>query len=292
MEFAPDGDLSKFDVEEIEIGAGWEGEDGTFLDAAIAAGYLDEDHGTLAVHDWSDYGGRLAGQRAVERKRSAARRAQAHKPANDQRTTAEAPHRFRKDSAGAPPDDLRTTDVRPTVDRWQTDKTEETEKTEERKSIAAPQNTAREPCPGENDAHSADSSASEVLSGPDGTMSAAPAPEAKRPDDTAYSEEFEAFWAAYPRKEEKRRAWRAWRARLRQRASPTAMTTAARHYATGCQGTERRFIKQAATFLGPDMPFTDWVSGVPPGCAISNGRGLSAAEMWGELIAETAEVET
>ena len=41
LEYAPDGDLARFDGEEVEIAAGWEGEDGAFIAAATTAGYLD-----------------------------------------------------------------------------------------------------------------------------------------------------------------------------------------------------------------------------------------------------------
>lgn len=86
-EFAPDGDLGRFDNEEVELGAGWEGEDGKFIGAAKAAGYLVERQGSLLIHDWSDYGGKLVERRAAERKRSAERRATAGRPQDDRSTT-------------------------------------------------------------------------------------------------------------------------------------------------------------------------------------------------------------
>jgi len=76
LEYAPDGDLARFDAEELEIAAGWQGEDGAFLAAAVAAGYLDDAAG-YAIHDWESWGGRLAERRQHERERQATRRAQA-----------------------------------------------------------------------------------------------------------------------------------------------------------------------------------------------------------------------
>jgi len=75
LEYAPAGDLSAFDTEEIEIGAGWQGDDGVFAAAAIAAGYLDELGAGVAIHDWGDYGGKWKEQRLVEAGRSRSRRA-------------------------------------------------------------------------------------------------------------------------------------------------------------------------------------------------------------------------
>jgi hypothetical protein len=96
-EFAPDGDLSRFDVEEIELGAGWEGDDGAFLKAAVKAGFIDNDPvDNFAVHDWSDYGGKLVAARAAERERSAARRASAGRPTDDRSTTGGRPLADRK----------------------------------------------------------------------------------------------------------------------------------------------------------------------------------------------------
>lgn len=87
-EFAPDGNLSRFDQEEVELGAGWDGTDGRFIKAAIASGYLDKNGSdSLSIHDWSDYGGKLVERKAAERKRSADRRAAAQQPTDDRSTT-------------------------------------------------------------------------------------------------------------------------------------------------------------------------------------------------------------
>ena len=89
--YAPDGRLGAFDPEELEIGAGWEGEYGAFVAATVAAGYLDETPAGLAIHDWTDWGGRLVEMRAAERQRSAKRRAAKGRPPADRSTTAGRP---------------------------------------------------------------------------------------------------------------------------------------------------------------------------------------------------------
>ena len=70
LEYAPTGDLSKYDVEEVAIAVGCA--DG-FMDAAVAAGYLDKTESGLTVHDWDDYAGALidARERNAERMRKA-----------------------------------------------------------------------------------------------------------------------------------------------------------------------------------------------------------------------------
>lgn len=96
QEFAPDGDLSRFDIEELEVGAGWEGEDGVLLAALIASGYIDETSCGLVIHDWQEHGGTLVARRTAERERSAARR----KKQADQQATGGRPAADRRPTAG------------------------------------------------------------------------------------------------------------------------------------------------------------------------------------------------
>jgi uncharacterized protein YdaU (DUF1376 family) len=78
-------------------------------------------------------------------------------------------------------------------------------------------------------------------------------------DDTSdYSAEFESFWAEYPKREggnSKKGAFKAWKARLRNGVKADELILSAKRYAAqmtakGSVGTS--FVKQAATFLGPD----------------------------------------
>ncbi|MHC3750718.1 YdaU family protein [Stutzerimonas stutzeri] len=77
-------------------------------------------------------------------------------------------------------------------------------------------------------------------------------------DTSAYSAEFEAFWAEYPKREggnSKKGAHKAWNARLRSGVKAEDLILSAKRYADQMQakgnvGTS--FVKQAATFLGPD----------------------------------------
>lgn len=80
---------------------------------------------------------------------------------------------------------------------------------------------------------------------------------------TNYSPEFEKAWQAYPKRagcNPKISAWKAWSARLREGVKPEDILSGVRRYAdyvhaTGSAGTQ--FVKQAATFFGPDRHFED-----------------------------------
>jgi hypothetical protein len=92
----------------------------------------------------------------------------------------------------------------------------------------------------------------------------------KEKETCAYDPHFEKFWAVYPRKVEKQRAYRCWKIRIREGLSEGLTTeglvgdlvNAAANYAAECrrQGTQQRYIKHAATFLGPDKPYLDWIN--------------------------------
>jgi hypothetical protein len=64
LSFAQDGDLTRHSVEVISDEAMWEGDPQHFVGALIECGFIDkEDDGTLFIHDWEDYGGKLIERR-------------------------------------------------------------------------------------------------------------------------------------------------------------------------------------------------------------------------------------
>lgn len=73
---APDGDVSKYDPEDIAVGSQWVGDPAVFVEALIkcgpggSAGFLDPD---LTLHDWAEYGGRYS-RRSEAGKKAAAKR--------------------------------------------------------------------------------------------------------------------------------------------------------------------------------------------------------------------------
>lgn len=89
-----------------------------------------------------------------------------------------------------------------------------------------------------------------------------------------YPDDFEVFWAEYPRKADKGQAYKKYQARLKSGYSPEEMLEAARNYRMECerQRTEQKYIKHAKTFLGDSTPFTDYIRNGKPS-AKKNGSG-------------------
>ena len=81
LEYANDGDLSKFDALDIAVAAGWEGDAGDFVTALVecgpgdSMGFLEQTDLGLAIHDWMDYAGRLIEKRQANTKRMQSARA-------------------------------------------------------------------------------------------------------------------------------------------------------------------------------------------------------------------------
>jgi len=93
-----------------------------------------------------------------------------------------------------------------------------------------------------------------------------------RPAKQDYSPEFETAWQAYPKRaggNSKSGAFKAWKARLKDGVKPEDMLAGVKRYAayaraTGSIGTQ--FVKQAATFFGPDRHFEEsWQAPSAPG---------------------------
>lgn len=99
-----------------------------------------------------------------------------------------------------------------------------------------------------------------------------------------YSPEFETAWQAYPKRaggNPKPSAFKAWKARLREGVTPENLLEGVKRYAayvraTGSTGTQ--FVKQAATFFGPDRHFEEsWLAPPAPG----GGRNSTIARLSG-----------
>lgn len=92
-----------------------------------------------------------------------------------------------------------------------------------------------------------------------------------------YSNEFEQAWQAYPKRaggNSKAAAWKAWKARIKDGVTTVAMLHGVNRYAayvraTGSAGTQ--YVKQAATFFGPDRHFEE--SWQAPSGAVSGRLG-------------------
>lgn len=67
VDYAPDGDLSALEVEEIAEMADWQGDAQAFYAALVKAEFIDVD--PCRIHDWEQYGGRLLTKREANAER-------------------------------------------------------------------------------------------------------------------------------------------------------------------------------------------------------------------------------
>lgn len=72
MDYAQDGDLSKYDHADIADASGWEGDPEKLYSALLDARFIDQDD---TIHDWLDYAGRLVEKREKNRDRKRKSRA-------------------------------------------------------------------------------------------------------------------------------------------------------------------------------------------------------------------------
>ena len=111
---------------------------------------------------------------------------------------------------------------------------------------------------------------------------------AKREDtqSAGYSDRFQEFWEAYPRKDDKRLAYNAYQARLKNGYKPEDMIAAAKAYAMRCrrEHTEKKYIKCAKTFIGPNEPFAEYIPKEPEKPAEQGGNPF--AEYTVEILEE------
>lgn len=133
LDHAPDGDLSRFDPEDLADAAMWEGDPAALVDALTecgpgdSAGFLNAD---LTLHDWDEFGGKYG------RRVDAAKKAAAARWKSDGNATAMRPHdqpqsngnadkrRVDKKEIVRPKRGTRAPDLMPVTDamrKWATD---------------------------------------------------------------------------------------------------------------------------------------------------------------------------
>lgn len=84
--------------------------------------------------------------------------------------------------------------------------------------------------------------------------------------DKTYTCDFETLWAAYPRKQEKAKAYGCYKARLADGFPEDELLLAVKRYAEECrvQNTEKRYIKLGSTFFSSNTPFVDYLGDYKP----------------------------
>lgn len=78
MDYAQDGDISKYDSADIADACGWDRDPDVLKSALFDSGFVDEDH---FIHDWFDYAGRLIEKREQNKERK--RRSRSKKSESD-----------------------------------------------------------------------------------------------------------------------------------------------------------------------------------------------------------------
>lgn len=108
--------------------------------------------------------------------------------------------------------------------------------------------------------------------------SASPHGAAKTAKEQPYQSDFEEWWRLYPRKKEKKRAYKQYAALRRKGVDKQSLLDAVKGYTEECRkdGREERFIKHAATFLGPAESWREYVEN---GDEISSKKAEEKLEM-------------
>ena len=84
LSHAEDGDLTKFDVDEIEYGAQWPGDEGVFMEACVSVRLIDRfEDGRLLIHSWMKYGGSYAERKRKQLERQRKKTQQEYPEATD-----------------------------------------------------------------------------------------------------------------------------------------------------------------------------------------------------------------
>ncbi len=84
LDHAQQGDLSRYDAFDLAAAAEWDGDPQLFTDAIVSAGFIDRsEDGSLCLHDWYDYAGKLIERRRTDAERKRDYRSQASSSPSD-----------------------------------------------------------------------------------------------------------------------------------------------------------------------------------------------------------------
>lgn len=70
MDYAQDGDITKYDELDIADACGWEGDAEQMINALVESGFVDRTEEGLFIHDWYEYAGRLIEKREASKERA------------------------------------------------------------------------------------------------------------------------------------------------------------------------------------------------------------------------------
>lgn len=254
MDFAQDGDLSDYTDEDIADAAAWDGDARQFVKALVATGFVDDEDGQRHIHDWHDYVGRLLYKREQNRERS--KRAYNAKKGADGEDSAE-----------------------PSAQSTRSQRAENAQTAREtRKTNAATLPYHTEP--------------DQTI--PDPTEPTEPTtPTASGGSAAAGSDEqFDAFWALYPKKVGKGEARKAWKKARPGKALFEKILDAVETAKVSDQWRREggRYIPNPATWLNQqrwdDEPTADGSGGAAPGAGqrAGNRNGVDTMSILDDII--------
>lgn len=261
IDFAPDGNLSKFDDYEIADAIGYEGKDPSKAKAAlISAGFLDNNEcGTLTIHDWNEYAGRTLGQREKARQRAknyrekqSAQVAESVPQAVAQREPGESVPKSKQTDCGQVPYANATHTVQETNENGtgiEPIACASTEHNSTEHNNTLPENTITPPIPSQT--------------GKKGDATQTGLTESR----------FEEFWALYPKKQGKGAALKAWRKIKPDKEFHAKILAAVKENTEHNQQWQRdggQYIPNPTTWLNQ----TRWLDTIPDG---QRGGAVNAA---------------
>jgi hypothetical protein len=253
LEYAQDGDLSRFDEDEIAEAAGWEaGNNLGFSEHLEHSGFLDYDEDGVRIHDWQDYAGKLIERRSRNAERMRETRAQSV------RGTCEAtvPNRTKPNR----------TVPNPTSPSGSRAKARVREATTTQEPLAFDGPLVDAPLDDDQAEHVADTVRPVPGAPPGDSPPVAVAPPlraAPKPRSDDYSPEFLAWWALYPRKEGKPGVWKLWRKHLLDGVTVEALMAGLQRWLESERWVRSlaqdagKYVMMPATFLGPDRHWED-----------------------------------
>lgn len=258
---AGDGQLPD-SIRVVEKAAAWEGERGTFFHALVSVGFIDQSDENYLIHDWNDHNGAYHDKKEAVNKRVKKHR---DNKKNEQVNTVE-DEGNRSTSVTQALQGVSQTLQSVTVTALDKIREEKIRK-ESTNYIHVADQSVVEIDPDDQDV-------ADLETAPDGTGSVIKAVKRR----STYPDEFEEFWEIYPRRIEKTKAFRVWNARRKDGFTSDELSAAARHYAMQCQRDRRddSKIKYAATFLGPDRAFEEYIARAPTETTKASTNALDA----------------
>ena len=198
-DYAQNGDLSRYDANDIADAMMWEGDPDILVEAMITIGFIDEDENGRKIHDWYDYAGRLIEKRKANCARS--RRARDTRDNDISETYAHGTHTD---------NDISETYAHGTPETYAHDAPESKPYAHATHTIRARTKNVCAPC-GATVQYSTVQNKTKPNTHPPPTAGVSETKQAKKSVAKTNLDGFAEFWAIYPKKRNKGDAEKAWK---------------------------------------------------------------------------------